>query len=353
MSFLDYVLKPPRYGWQNEKGKVVKPTLKQLFSEYFYNINVFKSRKNWLSFFDFLMSLVTLCFFVIFIFNFLSWVTVIASVLGVFALSIYQTVWLHRYCTHQAYKFRNSFWRVFTQNLTLRVMSEESYVIGHHVHHSKSDQPGDPHNAECGFFYCYLAIVNHQQTAWNLDEQSYNKLKRLMKHTGVSGNTYEQYLHWGTYTNPWAALVLWLLNWSFWGIVFYLIGGIAMVFCLWATAGIWLGLVRIFNHAGHSFGVNFKQREGSEFYSKDRSINQIRYGIVAGEWHNNHHLFPTSARSGFKPGQIDMAWYYIKFLSRIGAVSSYKDSKKQFYEKYYIPYLKSKASAPESVISGI
>jgi sn-1 stearoyl-lipid 9-desaturase len=45
-------------------------------------------------------------------------------------------------------------------------------------------------------------------------------------------------------------------------------------------------------------------------------------------------LFPNSARSGFKPYQIDTAWYYIKFLSLIGAVSSYRDSKKQFYLEY-------------------
>jgi stearoyl-CoA desaturase (delta-9 desaturase) len=64
------------------------------------------------------------------------------------------------------------------------------------------------------------------------------------------------------------------------------------------------------------------------------SINQLWPGYVAGEWHNNHHLFPKSARSGFKPYQFDLAWCYIKFLSMIGAVSSYRDSKKQFLLEY-------------------
>ena len=62
----------------------------------------------------------------------------------------------------------------------------------------------------------------------------------------------------------------------------------------------------------------------------DMSVNQLWPGIVAGEWHNNHHLYPKSARAGFLSYQIDFAWYYIKFMSMIGAVSSYKDSKKQF-----------------------
>jgi stearoyl-CoA desaturase (delta-9 desaturase) len=64
------------------------------------------------------------------------------------------------------------------------------------------------------------------------------------------------------------------------------------------------------------------------------SINQLWPGYVAGEWHNNHHLFPKSARSGFKAHQLDLAWCYIKFMSMIGAVSSYRDSKKQFLLEY-------------------
>ncbi len=39
-----------------------------------------------------------------------------------------------------------------------------------------------------------------------------------------------------------------------------------------------------------------------------------------------------------KPHQIDLAWYYIKFMNWLGAVSHYKDNKKQFYERHYIPF---------------
>ena len=81
------------------------------------------------------------------------------------------------------------------------------------------------------------------------------------------------------------------------------------------------------------------------YNQKDNSVNQLWPGIVAGEWHNNHHLFPKSARSGFKPHQVDLAWYYIKMMSMLGAVSTYKDFKKQFYEQYYEPYLAKKAQA--------
>jgi sn-1 stearoyl-lipid 9-desaturase len=63
---------------------------------------------------------------------------------------------------------------------------------------------------------------------------------------------------------------------------------------------------------------------------------------VAGEWHNNHHLYPSSARSGFLNYQVDLAWYYIKFLSLVGGVSAYHDSKKDFLAEYHRPYLEGK-----------
>ena len=96
------------------------------------------------------------------------------------------TIWHHRYCTHGAYKFKNKFWRFFTQNLTINVIPEEIYVVSHHVHHAKSDQPGDPYNAEAGFLYCFLADVNHQPIAKDLSEADYDRVKLLMKHTGVT-----------------------------------------------------------------------------------------------------------------------------------------------------------------------
>jgi stearoyl-CoA desaturase (delta-9 desaturase) len=69
------------------------------------------------------------------------------------------------------------------------------------------------------------------------------------------------------------------------------------------------------------------------------SINQIWPGYVAGEWHNNHHLYPKSARSGFLPYQLDLAWLYVKMMHSFGAVISYRDDRKEFYKVYHTPYL--------------
>jgi stearoyl-CoA desaturase (delta-9 desaturase) len=128
-----------------------------------------------------------------------------------------------------------------------------------------------------------------------------------------------------------------VLNWGFWYGTFYLLGGHGLACALFGGAFFWAVGVRTFNYEGHAKGEE-KQKEGTDFNKDDKSINQLWPGFVAGEWHNNHHLFPSSARSGFLPYQLDLAWCYIRLLKSVGAVTSYKDSKKQFLERYYQPF---------------
>lgn len=349
MAFIDSILKPPSYGWMDEQGALVKPSPKQLFSEFFSRLNIFKSRKNWLPFFSWMSLLLLTPFFFLFVFKYFSWqLLLIGFVYSMVVMGTHGTIWYHRYCTHQAYVFKNKFWRFITQHLVIKMVPEEIYVISHHVHHVKSDEPGDPYNAQGGFLYCFLADVNHQPIAQDLDEKDYAGVVGLVKHSGIKCNSYAQYQRWGSVAHPLNTVVVTLLNWAFWYGVFFLIGGHALASTLFAAALVWAFGVRTFNYEGHGKGED-KRQEGVDFDWKNRSINQHWPGIVAGEWHNNHHLFPRSARSGFLKHQIDFAWYYIYFLYLIGGVKSYQDAKNQFYENYYRPYqesLKSERGRP-------
>lgn len=351
MAFFDRVLQPPTYGWKDSQGNFVKPSVQQIFKEFFSRLNVFRSRKNWLPFLSWFKIVCFTPFFLLLLFKYMSpAMLLIAFLYSMIIMGSHGTIWHHRYCTHGAYKFRNAFWRFFTQNLTINVIPEEIYAISHHVHHAKSDQPGDPYNAEGGFLYCFLADVNHQPIAKDLSAADYARVCALMKHTGVKGNTYAQYLYWGSYANPYRTILSWILNWSFWYGVFFMLGGHELACSLFGAAGFWAIGVRTFNYEGHAKGKD-KQRAGIDYHNKDKSVNQLWPGIVAGEWHNNHHLFPKSARSGFKPYQVDTAWYYIKMMSILGAVSSYKDDKQRFYKDYYMPYLTAKTSLSSVEIS--
>ncbi|ANI89399.1 fatty acid desaturase [Arachidicoccus ginsenosidimutans] len=342
MPFLDHVLQTPAYGWKDSNGTFIKPTVGQIFREFFSRLNVFSSRKNWLPLFGWLKVLALVPCFILFFACFFHWWTLLAAfIYSMIIMGTHGTIWHHRYCTHNAFTFRNKFWRFITQHLTVNMVPEEIYVVSHHVHHAKSDQPGDPYNAEGGFLYCFLADANHQPIAKDLNEEDYNKVKLLMKHTGVRANTYKQYKRWGSYAHPARAITASLLNWLFWYLVFYLIGGNALACTLFGAAAFWAIGVRTFNYEGHGKGKD-KQRLSTDFNKDDKSVNQFWPGIVAGEWHNNHHLYPRSARSGFKPYQIDFAWCYIFLMKKLGMVSSYRDSKKDFYKYYYLPYLQQK-----------
>src|ERR1700733_10921159 len=140
MAFIDYILQRPSYGWSNDSGELIVPTKKQLVKEAFSRINVFKSKKNWIAFFGWFVFLCMMPFFYLFITQYFSWLLLIVVVVyAMVIMGTHGTIWFHRYCTHRAYKFSNPVWRFITQNLVIKTLPEETYVVSHHVHHAKSD----------------------------------------------------------------------------------------------------------------------------------------------------------------------------------------------------------------------
>ena len=343
MAFIDNVLQAPSYGWTDQKGNLIKPTLKQLYAEAFSRVNIFKTKKNWIPFFTWFEALCLVPFLYFFLVYYIS-----LPLLGIFLLycmvimSTHGTIWLHRYCTHRAYTFSHPVWRFITQNLVLRTFPEEVYVVSHHVHHLKSDKPGDPYNSNAGIMYCMLSDVNHQAIAKDLSEADFKKVSHFLSHTGIRLNTYQQYLKWGSVAAPLYTVGLWILNWSFWGGIFFLIGGPALVCTLFSAALFWFVLVRAFNYTGHG-GGEVKHVDGVDYDRSNLSINQTRPGMLSGEWHNNHHLYPDSARAGFLKYQLDLPWIYIYTLHKLGAVSSYHDAKKQFLQRFGLAKEKEKS----------
>jgi stearoyl-CoA desaturase (delta-9 desaturase) len=334
MAFIDRVLQRPSYGWEKENGELMVPTRKQLFREAFNRINVFKTRKNWLALLGWFMIICMVPFLYFFVTRYFSWPLLIAVIVySMIIMGTHGTIWFHRYCTHKAYKFSHPIWRFFTQHLVVKTIPEEMYVVSHHVHHARSDKPGDPYNSRGGLLYCVLADVNHQSISKDLSESDYYKVARFMRHTGVPINSFKQYMKWGSLANPAYTICTWILNWGFWYAILYLIGGNGLACAIFSAAMFWFIFVRVFNYTGHAKG-KVKHVDGVDFDRSNLSINQTRTGLFTGEWHNNHHLYPDSARAGFLPYQLDLAWMYIYLMHLIGVVSSYKDSKQEFREKY-------------------
>jgi len=253
--FIDQVLQTPSYGWADKDGNLIAPTSKQLWREAFSRVNVFRSKKNWIPFINWLLAICIIPFFCVFMMYYISLPLVLATVIyGMIVMSTHGTIWFHRYCTHRSYTFSHPLWRFITQNLVLRTFAEEVYVVSHHVHHLKSDKPGDPYNSHAGIMYCMLSDVNHQSIAKNLDEENYRKASHFLSHTGVRINSYAKYLKWGSIASPWYVISLWILNWAFWYGIFFLLGGHGLACALFTGAMFWYVLVRAFNYTGHGGG---------------------------------------------------------------------------------------------------
>jgi fatty-acid desaturase len=79
-------------------------------------------------------------------------------------------------------------------------------------------------------------------------------------------------------------------------------------------AGTFLGsfFMRDFNYWGHR-GFFFKA-------SECHPVNQLFYGLFGGEWHDNHHEHPRSARAGLTWWQLDASYWIIKAMGACGLV---------------------------------
>jgi fatty-acid desaturase len=334
MSFLERVLEPPTYGFTRD-GVLYVPTKRELLAEFLGRMNIFASRKNWLPLFSWTATLSFAIPLAIFLTHYASIPLMIAGfIYSMVLMGSHGTFWLHRYCTHRAFTFHNPVVRFVCRNLVIKVIPEEIYVISHYVHHQYCERPGDPYNVHAGWLYCFLADANHQPIRRDLSEKDYAHLCRLMNHTGVKLNSYEQYQKWGSLCHPLYTILNYAFNWGLWFGVLYLLGGPALATAIFGWAGVWGIGVRTFNYEGHGRGKD-RRRDGVDFNRSDYSINQVWPGFVAGEWHNNHHLYPNGARSGFLRHQFDLPWIWIRSLAAVGAVSTYRDYREDFLRDHY------------------
>ena len=73
MPFIERILHRPSYGWTNETGTLIQPSGKQLFKETLSRLNIFRSRKNWISLLTLVMMLSMIPFLYFFIVHHFSW----------------------------------------------------------------------------------------------------------------------------------------------------------------------------------------------------------------------------------------------------------------------------------------
>ncbi len=210
----------------------------------------------------------------------------------------------HRLLTHKSFQTTRFMNRALCTLGTMSMQGGPLQWIGtHRIHHSDSDGPHDPHSPEHGFTWSHILWCFYRHTDGH-DPLDFTKdLQR----------------------DPYIA---WLDTWFF---VPQLILS-AILFCLgWLALGSWTGgacwvvwgvavrtvvlyhVTWFVNSAAHTWGYR-------NFTTTDGSRNNWWVALLSfGEgWHNNHHAQQRSAAHGMKWWEIDMTWWAIVVLEKIG-----------------------------------
>jgi fatty-acid desaturase len=203
----------------------------------------------------------------------------------------------HRLHTHRSFRVPQAleYLLAFFGTLTLEG-GPIFWVATHRIHHSKSDQPGDPHSPRDGAWWAHVG--------WILLGESKHADTRAMAKFAPDLAKHRFYVWLNNY--HWLPMV-------FLGVALLAIGGIPLM--LWGTClrvVIGLHATWLVNSATHLWGSR-------RFATNDDSRNNWWVALMTfGEgWHNNHHAFPFSARQGLRWYQLDITWYAIWLLKRI------------------------------------
>lgn len=174
----------------------------------------------------------------------------------------------------------------------------------HRVHHKNTDTEFDLHSPRKGWMHAYFS--------WTLQDLNLDSEK-----------------HCKDITNDPVYLFLdkcdaWVIpiNLALRGIVWALFGWqIALANLLAAVCVVQIPM--LLNLFCHIPSLGYKN-----FDSVDDASNVWWVGILAlGEgWHNNHHVFPGSARMGMRPFEFDLSWLFIRLCQRLGLISQVNDA---------------------------
>ena len=202
----------------------------------------------------------------------------------------------HRYFSHRSFRTNRVVQFLFAFVGGMAVMRSALWWASHHVqHHRFSDRPGDPHSPREGFFWSHMGwflAAENQETRWDhvKDFKRYPELVWLDRYEWVP------------------ILVMVALCWAIGGFAGWVWGAnVSTLVLCHATFSL--------NSVTHRFG-------GRRYDTDDDSTNLLPVALLTfGEgWHNNHHRFPSRARLGEGALEVDISWWGLLLLERLGGV---------------------------------
>ncbi len=222
-----------------------------------------------------------------------------ALALGGYALRMCAlTAGYHRYFAHRAYKTSRAF------QLVLAVLGATCMQNGpiwwasvHRRHHKYSDGPGDPHSPVTrGFWYAHVGWVFDRSVPPHADDSNVRDLMRYPELCWLDRHEWVPMAAWAA-----ACLAIGGSSGLVWGFV------VSTLAVFHATM--------LINSLAHVWGWR-------PYPTSDGSRNNPLLALLTfGEgWHNNHHHYMSSARQGFAWWEIDVTYYVLRGLARLGVV---------------------------------
>ena len=204
----------------------------------------------------------------------------------------------HRLLTHRGFKTPKWLEYFLTICATLALEGGPIFwVATHRIHHQFSDKEGDPHSPVDGTWWAHMG--------WILTGKAmHHDTKTLSRY--VPDLAKDPFHVWITKYHYVPMIVL--------GVILLAIGGLPLV--LWGIflrTTVLLQTTWLVNSATHLIGSR-------RFETRDQSTNSFWVAILTwGEgWHNNHHAHPTSSAHGLRWYEIDLNWYGIWLLEKVG-----------------------------------
>jgi sn-1 stearoyl-lipid 9-desaturase len=327
------ILLPPTFGHVGPDGRPYRPSLREVLREWLDAVDVRHPARRLPAMYAAYHLATGIAGAASFI-NFRWDAFVFGLAGGLFISFVYHTLWYHRYCSHASFRFSSPWFArvlLWTNPLAYR---EEMYAIPHRVHHERSDQPGDPYGPHLGWLGSYLATESQQKLDTSIDGRRYAALVRSLSHIGFPANSHAAFRRTGSVEPAWHYLARFAVAQTLWFGFSYAVGGWKYFFSWSATVFIFSFFMRDFPWRGHGGNFRTTKIEGWEFDRRSRSINTPVFGVLGGEWHDNHHLLPASANTAFLPGQVDVPFLIVKLWRRLGIVSGYYDAAGVFAGRY-------------------
>ncbi|AOE48965.1 stearoyl-CoA desaturase [Kangiella sediminilitoris] len=251
-----------------------------------------------------------------------SWIAVVICLASYFIRMFAITAFYHRYFSHKSFKTSRLMQAVFGFLGATATQRGPLWWAAHHRHHHKhADTEEDAHSPKHGFL--------RSHTLWFLTKKNFptreERVKDLLKFKEL------RWLDRFDVLPPviYAALILGLG--AIVESVYPELGATKWQILIWGyfISTVLLSHVTfLINSLAHRWGYRSYETED------DSRNNPLLALLTLGEgWHNNHHKFPALARQGLKWWEIDISYYILLSMEKLGLVWDLKKTNKKLSQE--------------------